>query len=92
MNRYMIETPHSPEECKTILEDVKVAGYLHYFDWGCAIGVHCGWAIVEAESLDHARQMVPWEVREKARIVKVKSLMKVIRHTPREPKDQSADQ
>ena len=76
MNRYMIETPHSAEECKSIVDDVKVAGYLHHFEWGCAAGVHCGWAIVEAESLEHARQMVPWAVREKARIVKVEKFEK----------------
>jgi hypothetical protein len=71
MNRYMIETPHKAEECHSIIEDVKLAGYLHHFDWGCATGVHCGWAIVEAMSLEHARQMVPWAVRDRARIVQV---------------------
>ena len=71
MYRYLIESPHDPEDCDTIIQAVHNAGYLHYFDWGCHEGVHTGWATVEAENLEHARQMVPWMVREKARIVQV---------------------
>jgi hypothetical protein len=37
----------------------------------CDAGVHAAWAIVEAESLEHARQMVPWMFRDKARVVKL---------------------
>ncbi len=48
-----------------------MAGYLHHFEWGCKDGVHSAWAIIEAENREHARQIVPWMVRDKARIVKL---------------------
>jgi hypothetical protein len=71
MYRYLIESPHKPEECDNIVQEVHNAGYLHFFDWGCHEGVHTGWAIVEAENMEHAKQIVPWMVRDDARIVKV---------------------
>jgi hypothetical protein len=33
--------------------------------------VHSAWAIVEAVDCNHAKQMLPWQVRDKARIVKL---------------------
>ena len=71
MDRYLIESPHSEEDCDKVINEIQMAGYLHYFDWGCKDGVHSAWAIIEAESRQHARQIVPWMVRDKARIVKL---------------------
>ena len=71
MFRYLIESPHNPEDCDRIIQEVHNAGYLHYFDWGCHDGVHTGWAIIETDNIEHAKQIVPWMVREKARIVKI---------------------
>ncbi len=71
MERYLIESPHTVEDCDQVIQDVYAAGYLHYFDWGCKDGVHSGWAIVEAENIEHARQIVPWRVRPQARIVRL---------------------
>jgi hypothetical protein len=71
MDRYLIESPHDADDCHKIVEQFAAAGYLHNFDWGCADGVHCGWAIIETDSLAHATQIVPWTVRDKARIVKL---------------------
>jgi hypothetical protein len=71
MFRYLIESSHDPQDCDRIIQEVHNAGYLHFFDWGCHEGVHTGWAIVETENVEHARQIVPWMVRDKARIVKV---------------------
>ena len=71
MDRYLIESPHDVEECDKIIHEVMMAGYLHQFEWGCKDGVHSGWAIVDAENREHARQIVPWMVRDKARIVKL---------------------
>jgi hypothetical protein len=69
MERYLIETPHKAEDCEKVIKDIYAAGYLHHFEWGCKDGVHCGWATVEAEDHDHARQMVPWYLRDQARVV-----------------------
>jgi len=54
-----------------VVEQVRAAGYLHNFDWGCQSGVHCGWAIIEAESEEQAHMAVPAIVRRKARVVKL---------------------
>ncbi len=71
MNRYVIESHHAPENCDQALKDMNSAGYLHYFEWGCKDDVHVGWAIVDAENIEHARQMVPWYLRDQARIVRL---------------------
>jgi len=71
MNRYLIESPHTVEDCDKAVKAIHAAGYLHYFEWGCDDGVHAGWAIVEAENLEHARQIVPWMFRDKARFIKL---------------------
>ena len=75
MYRYLIESPHDPEDCDMIIQEIHNAGYLHQFDWGCHDGVHTGWAVVETENIEHAKQIVPWKVREKARIVKIEKLV-----------------
>jgi len=71
MHKYMIESPHTLENCQQAINDLPAAGYLHHFEWGCKDNDHTAWAIVEAESADDARQMVPWYLREKARIVRL---------------------
>ncbi len=71
MNRYLIESPHAVDQCDQAIKDLNSAGYLHFFEWGCNDDVHTGWAIVEAENLEHARQMIPWYLRDRARIVKL---------------------
>ncbi len=71
MDRYLIESPHEAADCDNIVRQVAAAGYLHNFEWGCADGIHCGWAVIETDDPAHASQMVPWSVREKARIVKL---------------------
>ena len=71
MNRYLIESPHTAENCDQAIHDLHAAGYLHHFEWGCKDYDHTGWAIVEAESTEHARQIVPWYLRDKARIVRL---------------------
>ena len=71
MNRYLIESAHTAGNCDQVVKDVYAAGYLHHFEWGCKDNDHTAWAIVEAASAEHARQMVPWYLREKARVVLV---------------------
>jgi len=70
---YLIESPHTKEECLQALDEVLARGpqLLAQFDWGCMAGDHTGWATVEAGSESDARNMVPALVRSKARIVKV---------------------
>jgi hypothetical protein len=71
MDRYMIETPHTDQECLILVKQLNAQGFLWHFDWGCEAGIHSGWAIIEAESGAHARLAVPPLVRNRARIVKL---------------------
>jgi hypothetical protein len=68
---YLIESPHSEEECLQALDETLARGprFLAQFDWGCMAGQHTGWATVEAGSESEARNMVPTVVRSKARII-----------------------
>lgn len=71
MERYLIETPHTAQECKLLVDQIYAMGYLYHFDWGCPEGVHSGWAIIEAENEADAKLAVPPIVRNKARIIKL---------------------
>ncbi len=71
MQRFLIESPHSAENCDQAIKDLHAAGYLHHFEWGCKDNDHTAWAIVEAESLEDARQIVPWYLRDQARVVRL---------------------
>jgi len=71
MERYLIETPHTPQDCHLLVGQVYSMGYLYHFEWGCPDGVHSGWAIIEAEDETQARLAVPSIVRNKARVVKL---------------------
>jgi hypothetical protein len=54
-----------------LVEQVHAMAYLHNFDWGCKVGVHTGWAIIEAEDEAQARLAVPPLVRRKARVIEL---------------------
>jgi hypothetical protein len=71
MDRYMIESAHTAGDCDKAIKEIALAGFLHQFEWGCKDGIHSAWAIIEAENREHARQIVPWMMRDKARIVKL---------------------
>jgi hypothetical protein len=70
---YLIESPHTKEECLQALDEVSARGprLLAQFDWGCMAGQHVGWATVEAGSESEARNMVAPIVRNKAHITPV---------------------
>lgn len=71
MDRYLIETTHTAEDCVRLLGLVLALGYLNHFEWGCMAGDHTGWAIIEAENEAQARLAVPPLVRGKARVVRL---------------------
>ena len=71
MNKYLVESPHKLEDCGKVLGLTEAAGFLTHFDWGCRDGVHCGWAIFEAESPAQAMLAVPSVAREMARAVRL---------------------
>ena len=71
MDRYLIETPHTGEECLGLIKLINAQGYLWNFDWGCKAGIHSGWAIIGAENDSQARLAVPPLVRGRARVIKL---------------------
>ena len=71
MDRYMIETPHTAENCLALVEETNAQGYLSHFDWGCRVGVHVGWAVIEVENEAQARLAVPPLVRKDAHVVRL---------------------
>ncbi len=71
MDRFLVVSPHTDEDCVNALKQVLAAGYLTHFDWGCKDGDHTGWVILEAENAKEALMVVPSGQRQKARAVRL---------------------
>jgi hypothetical protein len=73
MARYVVETPHTAEECLRNLDEISAKGddTLSKFDFGCHSGVHTGFATIEAGNDTDVRRMLPTFLRDRARVVKV---------------------
>jgi len=72
MQRFLIEVPH-PEEiiaCARVVQVFLATGshFLTRADWGCEDGIHSAWIIVDADSKEEARAVVPPPYRADARI------------------------
>lgn len=73
MARFLIEVAHDGDAiaCARAQREF-LGGGLHYLthaDWGCQDGVHAAWLIVESETRDEARGILPPAERHGARIV-----------------------
>jgi hypothetical protein len=71
MDRYLVVSPHTVENCREFVRQVLAAGYITHFDWGCMDGDHTGWVIIEAENAKQALMVVPSGQRPSARAVKL---------------------
>jgi len=73
MSEFLIESPHTPEECLGALDAISGQGpkALARWNFGCAWGEHVGWAIVKAPNEQAALAMVPAGLRDKAKIHQV---------------------
>ena len=73
MARFFIEVPHEAETvaCARVIETFLKTGshFLTNADWGCLDGEHKAWIIVEVESKEETRRIVPPAFRSRARIV-----------------------
>jgi hypothetical protein len=71
--KFLIEVPHKPERlaCARVVHTFLSSGshFLAQADWGCADGTHSAWMIVEVDSKDDARAIVPPALRSEARII-----------------------
>lgn len=75
MARFLIEVPHGPDtiECSRAVAILLRTGshFLTHSDWGCKDGVHKAWVIVDVDSHDAARNVVPAEYRRDATVVRL---------------------
>lgn len=73
---YLIETPHTEEECLRALDEQLSLGsdVLDRFYFGCMSGDHTGYAIVDANSEDDVRNMIPGFLVEKSLITPIKKI------------------
>jgi hypothetical protein len=71
--RFLIEVSHDRDAiaCARAQQVFLGSGshYLTHADWGCKDGVHCAWIIVEGESSEEVRGILPPADRPGARIV-----------------------
>ncbi len=75
MPRFFIEVPHE-EEIIACARAVKVflesgSHFLTNADWGCKDGDHKAWIIVEADTKEQARAILPSMYRSRAKIVQL---------------------
>jgi hypothetical protein len=71
MHRFIVESKHTEGNCVAVVREVHNMGYLNHFEWGCDAGVHCGWALIEAENESEALLSVPLIVRPQARAIRL---------------------
>jgi hypothetical protein len=81
MARYLIEVPHESTkvECARAVEVFLKTGS-HFFthaDWGCKDGEHKAWLVVEVDSRDEARGIVPPVFRSQAKVVQLNTFTMV---------------
>ena len=75
MPRFLIEDSH-PAEHQACLLAVKLlldtgSHFLTNADWGCLDGVHKGWIIVDCDTKDEARNILPPALRPQASITEL---------------------
>lgn len=73
MNRYIIVSEHSAEDCRKAVKHFREyhANFLTHFEWGCYDNDHHAYLITEAESHENALMSVPPLFRSKAKAIKL---------------------
>jgi hypothetical protein len=73
--RFLIEVPHegTMAECARAVEVFLRTGshFLTHADWGCNDGEHKAWIVVEVDSREEARGIVPPAFRAQAKVVQL---------------------
>ena len=91
MPKFLIEVPHAAEKaaCARAIRIFLETGshFLTNADWGCSDGEHKAWIILEAESKEDARYVLPPTFRPEAKIVRLdkftmKEVDEMMRHHP----------
>ena len=75
MRRFLIEVPHEPDavSCARASRVLLDSGshFLTHADFGCIDGVHKAWIIVDVDSKEEARHILPPAYRGQASIVQL---------------------
>ena len=73
MARYLVELPHTKEDCLEALDSVVAHSHalMDRIDWGCNDDVHTGWLVIEAQDEHTAKMMVPTNIRDRAHAVQL---------------------
>ena len=75
MPRFLIEVPHEDDviACVKVVQIFLNTGshFVSHADWGCMDGEHKAWIIVDVETKDEARLILPPAFRAQARIVQL---------------------
>ncbi len=75
MARFLIEVPHEAGkvECARAVQILLSTGshFLTHAEWGCLDGEHKAWLIMELESKQEARSILPPAYRSQAKIVEL---------------------
>jgi nicotinate-nucleotide pyrophosphorylase len=73
MAKFLIEVPHEENQvaCARIVDIFLKSGshFLTHADWGCMDGEHKAWIMIEVDSKEEARFVVPPAFRAQAKIV-----------------------
>ncbi len=89
MAKFLIEVPHEAEvvACARAIKLLLETGshFLTHADFGCEDGVHKGWIVVDVDSKEEARNMLPTAYRRQATVIGlcrfgIQELDELIRH------------
>jgi hypothetical protein len=73
MPKFLIEVPHDPEmsKCALAVQAFMTSGshFVANAEWGCHDGDHRSWIIVEVDSKEEARGIVPPLYRSQAHVI-----------------------
>jgi len=69
--QFLVESPHTKEDCDKIVKQTLAMGFLTHFHWGCVVGDHRGWAMIEAENEKEALLSVPSLIRSKSKAIQI---------------------
>jgi hypothetical protein len=73
MEKYLVVSEHTLQDCVMAVDHFRKyhMNFMTHFEWGCKDGDHNAYAIIEAESHEHAVMAVPPAFRGKAKAIKV---------------------
>lgn len=73
MSKFLIEVPHGADKiaCTRAIEIFLNSGshFLTHADWGCKDGEHKAWLVVDVDTRESARQILPPSLRSDAKII-----------------------